>query len=124
EIILGRMHSRTRTYIRQAARRGLRAETAAGVAFADEFHLQLTDVFARQRLVPTYGVERVRKLIQALENTGQLLLLRVSAADGTSLATAVVVGRNRMAVLWGTASLRANTKFHPNELLHWEAMRF
>jgi hypothetical protein len=66
EVILGRMRSTTRNYIRQAVRRGLRAEITGDLAFADEYQEQLSDVFARQGLVPTYDAERVRQLIQAL----------------------------------------------------------
>jgi hypothetical protein len=39
------------------------------------------------------------------------------------VATSLVVGRNQTAVLWGTAFLRAHAHLHPNEVLHWEAMR-
>jgi CelD/BcsL family acetyltransferase involved in cellulose biosynthesis len=117
------MRATTRNYIRQAERKGLEAEAAAGVEFADEFHAQLTEVFGRQGLVPTYGVERVRRLIRALEPAGQVLLLRIRSADGRSIATAISVGRNRTAVLWGAAFWRAESKLHPNDLLHWEAIR-
>ncbi|HEX2808452.1 MAG TPA: GNAT family N-acetyltransferase, partial [Kineosporiaceae bacterium] len=121
--ILARMSSRTRTYVRRAARSGLTAEVATDLGFADEYHAQLTEVFARQGLVPTYSVERVRSLIRELEPSGQLLLLRVRDPDGAVLATGVSVGRNAIAVNWGTACFRAGAALHPNELLWWEMMR-
>ena len=123
EEILGRMSGRTRTYVRRAARNELTAEVATDLGFADEYHAQLGEVFARQGLVPTYGVERVRHLIRELGPSGQLLLLRVRGPDGTTLATGVSVGRNGIAVNWGTASSRASASLHPNELLWWEMMR-
>jgi hypothetical protein len=122
-VIFGNIQSSTRNYIRQAGRMGLKAEVATGVGFANEYYAQLVEVFARQGLTPTYGPKRVRQLITALEPTGQLLLLRVRSPDGTSMATAIAVGRNRTAILWGTASIQSKTGLHPNELLHWEVMR-
>ncbi len=122
--ILGRMRRSTRKYIHQAGRRGLTADVVTALGFATEYHEQLTDVFARQGLAPTYGVERVRQLIEALQPTGQILLLCVRGPDGVNLASGVSVGRNRTAVAWGAGFFRANAGFHPNELLHWEAMRY
>ena len=48
----------------------LHAEIASDLAFADEFHEQLRDVFGRQGLVPTYGIERVRQLIRTRPAVG------------------------------------------------------
>lgn len=56
EEILARMNGRTRTYVRRAARTGLTAEVATDLAFADEYHDQLCEVFARQGLVPTLSL--------------------------------------------------------------------
>jgi CelD/BcsL family acetyltransferase involved in cellulose biosynthesis len=123
EAIFGRMRSTSRNYVRQASRKGVRAERATSDDFADEYYGQLVEVFARQGLGPTYGVDRVRKLIKALQPADEILLMRVRAPNGADLATAVVVGRNRTAVLWGAAFHRSLADSHPNELLHWEAMR-
>lgn len=121
--ILGRMKSRTRTYVRRAARDGLVAEQVTGVGFADEYYDQLQDVFASSDLVPTYGVDRVRRLIECLAPSGQVQMVRVSEPGGASVATTVTIGRNRIAVMWGAAFYRRYAHLHPNELLHWETMR-
>lgn len=123
EIIAG-MRPRTRTYLRKAVRQGLRPEVATGLDFADDFYEQLVEVFAHQGLVPTYGVERVRQLITALQPTGQLLLVRIAAPEGRCVGSGVSVGRNRTAVNWGTAFFRADSELHPNDVLWWEAMRY
>jgi CelD/BcsL family acetyltransferase involved in cellulose biosynthesis len=123
EEILARMNARTRTYVRRATRNALTAEVATDVGFADDYHAQLGEVFARQGLVPTYDVERVRHLVREVGPSGQLLLLRVRGPDGATLATGVSVGRNGIAVNWGTACSRAGMSLHPNELLWWEMMR-
>jgi CelD/BcsL family acetyltransferase involved in cellulose biosynthesis len=123
EVILDRMATRTRRYVRRSSQRGLTVEVATDLGFADDYYAQLTEVFARQGLAPTYDVERVRHLIHSLGPSGQLLLLRVRGADGECLATGISVGRNGIAVNWGAASYRATAALHPNELLWWEAMR-
>ena len=123
DAILARMHSRTRTYVRRAMRNGLEAELVTSVAFADEFYEQLQDVFASSQLVPTYGVERVRLLIDHLLPSGQVLLVRVRDKDARSLATAVIIASNKRATMWGAAFPRAYTSLHPNEILQWEIMR-
>ena len=107
EAILGGMRSRTRTYVRQGSRNGLRAEVATEVGFADEYYRLLSGVFARQGLAPTYGIERVRRLIETLQPTGQLLLLQVPAPEAGILAAGIFVGRGQTAVLWGAASARS-----------------
>lgn len=121
--LLAGMAARTRTYVRRAARQGLTAEVATDLDFADEYHAQLCEVFARQGLVPTYGVDRVRHLIREVGPSGQLLLLRVRDPDGVTVATGISLGRNGTAVNWGTASARAGAALHPNELLWWEMIR-
>lgn len=123
EEILAGMRPKTRQYLSKAVRLGVSSEVATGLDFADDFHEQLIEVFAQQGLVPTYGVERVRQLITALQPTGQLLLVRVNAPGGRCVASGLSVGRGRTAVSWGAAFYRSKSELHPNEILWWEAMR-
>lgn len=120
--ILSRMKSRTRTYVRRASRTGLRIEEVSGADFADEFYPQLVDVFESSDLVPTYGVDRVRDLIESLEASGQLLMLRVRDSAGEPIASVLTVGRGARATLWGLGWYRAAAKDHPVEPLQWEVM--
>ena len=124
DAIVGGMRQTTRNYIRQAVRKGLVVERVRDVSFADEYYDQLVEVFGRQGLVPTYDVERVRQLIRALDPTEEVLLLRVLDPDGACVSTLIVIGGNRSSVLWGAAFRRAQADRHPNEPMHWEAMRY
>ena len=63
-------------------------------------------------------------LIRTVGPSGALLCLRVREPDGSSIATGIVVGRNKRAVLWGAAFRREAAGSHPNEALHWEAMTY
>lgn len=116
-----RMTAGTRQNLRKGQRLGLRVEEAEPQGFAEEYYAQLLEVFAKQRLVPTYTLERVRQLIRHLHPTGDLQLLRVTDSGGLSLATALVVGTGRSASFWGGASWREHQHLRPNEALLWHA---
>src|SRR6266487_5272067 len=76
------MESACRRCVRKAEKSGVTIDEAHDLAFADEYYAQLKDVFAKQGLVPTYDVERVRKLVKHMEPTGNVLLLRARDAEG------------------------------------------
>jgi lipid II:glycine glycyltransferase (peptidoglycan interpeptide bridge formation enzyme) len=84
----------------------------------------MRDVFAKQRLVPTYGVDRVRELLQCLTPGENLLLLRARNAEGDCIATGIFPAFGESACFWGGASWRASQKLYPNEPLLWYAMRY
>lgn len=119
-----RMSSACRRAIRKAEKSGVRVETATGVDFADEYHAQLRQVFAKQGLVPTYSVDRVRALIRCVGSTDRLLLARAVAPDGRSIATAIFPAFNGTGYFWGGASVQADQILRPNEMLFWFAMRY
>jgi hypothetical protein len=123
DAIFGRMSSACRRAVRKAEKAGVTVEQATGTAFADEYYAQLQDVFAKQSLIPTYGVGRVRELIRHIEPTGRLLMLRARSPEGHSIATALFPEFNGTAYFWGGASWRDGQILRPNEALFWHAMR-
>jgi hypothetical protein len=117
------MNGSARRYCnRKGPKRGVTVEEARDEEFADDYYAQLCDVFAKQSLVPTYGVDRVRLLVRHLLPTGNLLCLRARDADGRCIATGIFMGMNRYAYFWGNASWRQHQRLRPNEPLHWHAM--
>ena len=110
--------------VRKASRCGVRIEEAADGEFSEEYYEQLKDVFAKQRLSPTYNIERVRKLISHLQPTGNLLLLRARDNDGRCIATGIFPAMNDRAYFWGGASWREHQHLRPNEALMWYALRY
>jgi len=124
EDLFASMDSACRRCIRKAEKNGVTIEEAHDLAFADEYYAQLVDVFAKQKLVPTYPVQRVRALIKHLEPSGHLLLLRARDSKGKCIATGIFPGFNKLAEFWGNASLRSAQLLRPNESLHWYAMRY
>lgn len=122
--LFGAMDSACRRCVRKAEKSGVVIEEAHDAAFADEYYEQLKDVFAKQGLVPTYPVERVRSLVKHLEPTGRVLLLRARDAEGKCIATGIFPGYNKIAEFWGNASWRASQNLRPNEAIHWYVMRY
>ena len=125
DVIYSRMSSKSCRYcIRRAEKLGVIIEEASDEAFADDYHMQLCDVFAKQSLVPTYDKERVQTLIRHLLPTGNLLLLRAREPQGRCIATSIFLGMNLFAYFWGNASWRQDQRFCPNEALQWYAMQY
>jgi CelD/BcsL family acetyltransferase involved in cellulose biosynthesis len=122
--LLAAMSGGRRRGIRQGERRGIVVEEADDPGFADEYYAQLKDVFAKQSLVPNYGVERVRELIRLMHPTGNLLLLRARDSSGACVATGIFPALNHTMHFWGGASWREAQGLHPNEPLMWHAMRY
>jgi hypothetical protein len=123
--IYSQMSSKSCRYsIRKAEKLGVFIEEARDESFADDYHAQLCDVFAKQSLVPTYGKARVQMLIRHLMPTGNLLLLRAREPQGRCIATGIFFGMNEYAYFWGNASWRQDQHFCPNETIHWYAIRY
>lgn len=122
--LFANMDSACRRCVRKAEKSGVTIEESHDVAFADEYYEQLKDVFAKQALVPTYPVERVRALVRHLEPTGRILLLRARDSQGSCIATGIFPGFNKIAEFWGNASFRSSQNLRPNEAIHWYAMRY
>jgi Acetyltransferase (GNAT) domain len=121
--IWARMKASCRRAIRKAEKVGVVIEEATDEQFADDYYAQLTDVFAKQALVPTYGRERVTELIRTMHPTGRLLLLRARSPDGSCIATGIFPAMNKTMYFWGGASWRRYQVLRPNEALMWYAMR-
>lgn len=124
ETIFNLMNSACRRCIRKAEKSGVRIEEAHDEAFAGEYYEQLKDVFAKQGLVPTYSLNRVKSLVRHLLPTGRLLLLRALDPEGRCIGTGIYPGMNQVAEFWGNASFRHSQHLRPNESLHWYAMRY
>ncbi|HEX5077896.1 MAG TPA: GNAT family N-acetyltransferase [Geminicoccaceae bacterium] len=117
------MASACRRAIRKSEKSGITIEQAAPEGFAEEFYEHLQDVFAKQGMRPTFGIDRVRKLIRHVHPSGDLLIARVRDPEGRSIATGIYPGFRNFSLFWGNGSLRPYQQHRPNEALHWYAMR-
>jgi hypothetical protein len=121
--LFSNMTSACRRCVRKAKKEGVFVEEARDMGFADEYFVQLQDVFAKQGLVPTYGIERVRNLIRQIHPMGQLLLLRARDRSGRCIATGIFPNMNGVMYFWGGASWRQHQILRPNEAIQWSAMK-
>jgi hypothetical protein len=124
DAVFAGMSSACRRAIRKAEKSGVAIEEVVDAAFAADFYDQLREVFVRQGLVPTYGLDRVQALIRHLQPAGMLLLLRARDAEGRCIATGIFPAFGEMMFFWGGASYRAHQHNRPNEALHWHAIRY
>ena len=114
-----------RNFIRQFERRGARLEEATpNNEFAEEYYEQLEDVFAKQGLVPTCNLDKVKCLLQHLAQSNMLLCLRVRDPEGLSIATSIFIGYKKKFFFWGGASLRPYQSYRPNEYMIWYAIKY
>ena len=121
--LFSNMTSACRRCVRKAEKEGIVVEEAHDLEFADEYYAQLKDVFAKQSLVPTYGIERVRQLITHVHPTGHLLLLRARDRLGRCIATGIFPHMNGAMYFWGGASWRQHQLLRPNEAIQCYAMK-
>jgi hypothetical protein len=124
EQLFANMTSACRRAIRKAEKSGVVIEQAAAEGFAEDYYGHLCDVFAKQGMRPTYGVERVHMLIEHVHPSGDLLLARARDPEGRSIATGIYPGFNQVSYFWGNGSLRQHQLLRPNEALHWFALRY
>ena len=122
--LFANMTSPCRRCIRNAEKNSVVIEEASDLGFADDYFLQLRDVFAKQGLVPTYGKDRVKALIEHLLPSGMLLLLRARNAEGKCIASGISVAMNDLAYSWGAVSWRPYQNLRPNEAIQWYTMRY
>ena len=118
------MDSACRRCVRKAEKSGVIIEEANDDKFAEEYYEQLKDVFAKQGLVPTYSLERVKALVKHMQPTRRVLLLRARDPEGKCIATGIFPGFNKIAEFWGNASFRSSQILRPNEFIQWYVMRY
>jgi len=124
EEIFAGMNSACRRCIRKAEKNGLIIEEAAPDGFGDEYHEQLIDVFAKQKLDPPYSKQYVQTLIDKIHPSGDALLLRAKTPAGQRIASAIYFGHGEHSMFWGNGSLRSHQILRPNEALHWYALKY
>ena len=125
DIIFKQLKVDCRNFIRQFERRGARLEIAEPTdEFAEEYYNQLIDVFAKQGLVPTYSLQKVKTLIHNLKDSGHILCLRIIDPNEKCIASSIFFGMGKKFFFWGGASYRQDQMYRPNEYMIWYAINY
>jgi lipid II:glycine glycyltransferase (peptidoglycan interpeptide bridge formation enzyme) len=122
--IFDEMKSSCRRCIRKANKMGVQVEETKDLSFIDDYYSQLEDVFAKQKLVPTYPKKRIKALIERLLESGLLLLVKATNSKGICIATGIFPAMNDTMYFWGGASWRGYQILRPNEIVQWFAIRY
>jgi hypothetical protein len=117
------LKSTCRNRIRRAQQNGLIVERVTDASIADAFFEQFIEVYAKQGMVTPFGIERPRSLFRNLHPAGRLLSLRV-LNGGEVLATGLFPFDEHCIYFWGAASWLSAQSQNPNELLHWEVIKY
>lgn len=114
-----------RNYIRQFEKKGAVCEiSSSSDSFVEDYYSQLMDVFAKQNMLPTYTLEKVRLLVSTIAPSN-ILCLRVFTPDHSlCIASSIFLGYNGIFYFWGCASLREYQKYRPNEYMIWTAIQY
>ncbi len=92
--------------------------------FVQQYYTQLTEVFEKQKLKPTYKIDRIGSLIEKLDHSENILLLEAVSSEGICIATGIFIGDNNLAYFWGGASYTKYQSLCPNEPIMYEAIKY
>lgn len=120
DVLLSAMKSKTRYNIRKALRSGVRVRMG-GVSDATVFEQLLTDTGRRQGFVAD-GANYVKRAFEAIPS-GDIALF-VAEHDGVDLAAILVAAFGERATYKRGGWSGRGGNLHPNEALHWAAMRW
>ena len=125
EHLYKQMKTDCRNFIKQFERRGASVEIAEpNDEFAEEYYRELEDVFAKQKLVPTYSLNKVKCLLKSLSVNNRVLCLKVVSPEKKCIATGIFPGYNHKMFFWGGASYREFQNYRPNEYMIYTAMKY
>jgi hypothetical protein len=112
-----------RNNIRKSLKSGVVIEEAAGNGFAKEYFDQYSSILKLKSLAPTYNLKTVETMIEAFQNSGNILLLRAINSDNVALASGIFLALNSTGVFWGAASWREHQAVRPNDALTWQGIK-
>lgn len=119
----GMLKSSCRNRVRKAQQAGLEARIATDETVAERFFEQFIEVYGKQGMQTPFGVERPKSLYRHLAPVGRLLPIEI-VQNGRVLASGLFPYDDSCIYFWGAGSWLREQHLCPNELLHWEVMRF
>lgn len=121
--ILESMEGTARNRIRKALKNNLELEISDEMGAIDEYYVMIVGRYREQGLDFPFGKERLYRLWKCLKPRGRLLVLHIRR-EGRTIAAGLFPHDERCIYYFGGASLPDEKQYCPNELMHWEVMRF
>lgn len=123
DAVLAGMEGRTRSAIRKAGRAGIRIDASNGADSFRTFYAMHRDTGARNAF-RVISEKRMHALWEesGKGNWGRVFISRAPGGEALSAALVLAAG-SRCHYLFG-ASAPGCRQWHPNELLHWEVMKW
>ncbi len=116
------LKSNCRNRVRKAVKNGLVVKIVHNCSIVDNFFEQFKEVYGKQGMAVPFKKARVASLFKRLDQR-RLLSLVVKKEDKL-LATGLFPYDNHTIYFWGATSWLKYQKLCPNELLHWEVIKF
>lgn len=117
------LKSTCRNRIRKGEKNNLQVEVSKDSSIVNFFFDQYTEVYGKQGKTTPFGIKRVKSLYDCLHAANRLLSIQVKKKDCV-IATGLFPFDENAIYFWGAASWLKYQKFYPNELLHWEVIKF
>lgn len=115
--------SNCRNRIRKGEKNHLKVELSKDASIIDIFFEQYKEVYGKQGKSVPFGIKRVKSLYDNLHPANRLLSIQVKKEDCV-MATGFFPFDENAIYFWGAASWLKYQKYCPNELLHWEVIKF
>lgn len=114
------LKSSCRNRIKKAQKQGCTMKSMKDDLLPLQFQKRLEAVYSKQKLKAPFGVERSRSLCRNVKN---ILPLRI-VNDGNVVAAGIFPYDDDSIYFWGGAALPEDYKYYPNEIMHWEVIKF
>lgn len=121
--MLQQMKSTGRNRVKKAINNGLIAKELEDDTIIPLYIKQLQHVYGRQHMDAPFGENRVRSLCTNLDAASEILKLGIFHGNDI-IATGIFPYSKKEIYFWGAASWRESNDLNPNELLHWEVLKF
>ena len=112
-----------RRNLKRAQRLGIEVKFVTDDAFVDLHYAQLRDVYVRGGNAIPFGIERVRETFRHARDSGRLIAVTASLADGTTIiASGIFATEGKELLLWSWAHSTRYRWYRATELLTWAVM--
>jgi len=123
DTMLKNMKSTGRNRLKNALKNNLQVEHLDSTVIVREYIEQLKEVYGKQGMSLPFGKERVQSLCEVSEINKRVLKLGIKYGNQI-IATGLFPFDENSIYFWGAASWIEFQYLLPNEIIHWEVLKF